>query len=80
MLLMRRCSRSCSVSIQVSSEFSNPFFETISYFFSEVKLISNKNIAFVEYEGNSEAAIAMKGMNGFKMSADTELQISYAKI
>jgi len=47
--------------------------------FREVRLIPSKNVAFVEYDDEFQAGIAMSGLNGFKIAPEYPLQISYAK-
>jgi U2 small nuclear ribonucleoprotein B'' len=47
--------------------------------FREVRLIPSKNVAFVEYDDEFQAGIAMSGLNAFKIAPENALQISYAK-
>jgi len=47
--------------------------------FREVRLIPSKNVAFVEYDDEFQAGIAMSGLNLFKIAPEFPLQISYAK-
>ena len=61
--------------------------------FREVRLINTKNVAFVEYDDELQAGIALSGeilklkanlnlpigLNGFQMTPECSLQISYAK-
>jgi len=47
--------------------------------FREVRLIPSKNVAFVEYDDEFQAGIAMSGLNTFKIASEYPLQISYAK-
>lgn len=47
--------------------------------FKEVRLVSEKGVAFIEYYDNEEAAKALIGLNGFKVSPTCQLFITYAK-
>ena len=43
-------------------------------------MISAKQMAFVEFEDDSQASLAKKGLHGFKMTPENALNISYAKL
>ena len=45
----------------------------------EVRLIPGKQIAFVEYTDETQAGVALIGMNGFKLSNDCILKVSFSK-
>ena len=47
--------------------------------FKEVRLISEKGVAFIEYTNSEEAAKALMGLNGFKISHACQFFITYAK-
>jgi len=47
--------------------------------YSEKKVISQKAIAFIEFENDSDASLALKALNGFKYAADQALKVVYAK-
>jgi len=48
--------------------------------FQEVRLVpSKKGIAFVEFSNEMEAGIAMSGLQGFKITPENLMHISYAK-
>ena len=47
---------------------------------SDSKIIPAKAIAFIEFEDDSEASIALKAMNGFKYTPEQALKVSYAKM
>jgi len=47
--------------------------------FREVRLIPSKNVAFVEYDDEFQAGIAMSGLHNFKILPEYPLQVSYAK-
>ena len=46
----------------------------------KVKLIAVKGMAFVEFEDDSQSSLAFKGLHGFKMTAQHNLAISYARL
>jgi len=46
--------------------------------YREVRMIPTKRVAFVEYEDDFKAGLAMSSLNGNKLG-DYQLQISYAK-
>jgi U2 small nuclear ribonucleoprotein B'' len=45
----------------------------------EVRIIPGKLIAFIEYMDETQAGVALIGMNGFKISNDCVLKVSFAK-
>lgn len=47
--------------------------------FKNSKLIQNKNIGLVEFENEAQASIALTALNGFKMTDENILKVSYAK-
>ncbi|ETV93836.1 hypothetical protein H310_12189 [Aphanomyces invadans] len=48
--------------------------------FKEVRLVpGKKGLAFVEFLDEVQASIALQGLNGFKLSAEDRLKISFAK-
>ncbi|CAG8567260.1 8535_t:CDS:2 [Acaulospora morrowiae] len=48
--------------------------------FKEVRLVPGKSdIAFVEYESDNQAAIAKEVLNGFKITHDKEMRVTFAK-
>jgi U2 small nuclear ribonucleoprotein B'' len=48
--------------------------------FKEVRMVpGKKGLAFVEYFDEVQASIALQGLNGFKLSADERLKVSFAK-
>jgi len=47
--------------------------------FNEVRLISGKSVAFIEYDTDAQAGVALVGLNGTKITDNCTLQISYAK-
>jgi len=47
--------------------------------FQEVRLISGRNVAFVEYGEEPQATIALQGLQGFLATPENPLRISYAK-
>ncbi|RHZ12049.1 hypothetical protein DYB37_010485 [Aphanomyces astaci] len=48
--------------------------------FKEVRLVpGKKGLAFVEFLDEVQASIALQGLNGFKLSADERLKVSFAK-
>lgn len=46
--------------------------------FQEVRLISGRNVAFVEYGEEPQATIALQGLQGFLATPENPLRISYA--
>lgn len=46
--------------------------------FKEVRTFPVKLYAFVEYENEFQAGVALLGLNGYKVSEDCELQISFS--
>ena len=52
----------------------------INFLFRELRLISNKNVAFVEYGDEFQSTVALNALNGQKVqNYDYVLKISYAK-
>lgn len=48
--------------------------------FKEVRMVTGRpDIAFVEYENDMGASVAMQGLQGFQLSADKAMKISFAK-
>ncbi|KAL6968536.1 hypothetical protein U1Q18_034339 [Sarracenia purpurea var. burkii] len=48
--------------------------------FKEVRMVEAKpGIAFVEYENEMQSTVAMQGLQGFKMSPENPMLITYAK-
>ncbi|CEL93014.1 unnamed protein product [Vitrella brassicaformis CCMP3155] len=47
--------------------------------FVEARLIEGRHVAFVDYEESMQAEVAMHGLNGFKVTPECELKISWAK-
>lgn len=48
--------------------------------FKEVRMVEAKpGIAFLEYENEMQSTIAMHGLQGFKITQDNPLLITYAK-
>jgi len=46
----------------------------------QARLFADKHIAFVEYDTVDQAAVALKGLNGFIMSQNYSLKLSYARV
>lgn len=46
--------------------------------FTEVRYVAPKNCAFVEFEDDLQAGIALNYLNGFKLTADRAMKIRYA--
>jgi U1 small nuclear ribonucleoprotein A len=47
--------------------------------FQEVRLIPGRNVAFVDYENEHQAGMAMQGLAGFAMTPEVKLTLSYAR-
>mmetsp|Transcript_8916 Transcript_8916/g.26771 ORF Transcript_8916/g.26771 Transcript_8916/m.26771 type:complete len:217 (-) Transcript_8916:47-697(-) len=48
--------------------------------FKEVRMVpGNKGMAFVEFSGETEATVALSGLDGFKLTPEVELALSFAK-
>ena len=48
--------------------------------FKEVRMVDARpGIAFVEYENDMQASVAMQGLQGFKITPANAMQITYAK-
>ena len=48
--------------------------------FSEVRMVEARpGIAFVEYEADSQATAAMKGLQDFKITPQNAIRITYAR-
>lgn len=48
--------------------------------YKEVRMIENKpGIAFVEFESDMQATVALNGLNGFKITPSNTMAITYAK-
>lgn len=48
--------------------------------YSDSKIISAKGIAFIEFEDDSQATIALKAQNGFKYSPEQALKVYFVKL
>mmetsp|Transcript_120917 Transcript_120917/g.328123 ORF Transcript_120917/g.328123 Transcript_120917/m.328123 type:complete len:255 (+) Transcript_120917:131-895(+) len=47
--------------------------------FQEVRLIPGRNVAFVDYQNEYQAGMAMQGLQGFAMTPEVKLALSYAR-
>ena len=47
--------------------------------YKEVRLIAPKNVAFVEFEDSVQAGIALQQLNGFKLTPEQPMSVSYAR-
>jgi len=47
--------------------------------FQEVRLIAGRNVAFVDYQNEYQAGMAMQGLQGFAMTPEVKLHLSYAR-
>jgi len=47
--------------------------------FQEVRLIPGRNVAFVDYQNEYQAGMAMQGLQGFAMTPEVKLSLSYAR-
>lgn len=47
--------------------------------YQKLSLVSARGIAFVEYDNDDQATVALKGLGGFQMSPEHSLQVKYAK-
>lgn len=47
--------------------------------FQEVRLIPGRAVAFVDYENEHQAGMAMQGLQGFAMTPEVKLSLSYAR-
>lgn len=48
--------------------------------FAEVRMVPAKpGIAFVEFEGEAQAGVAKAGLDGFKITPENSMSVSYAK-
>jgi len=47
--------------------------------FQEVRLIPGRSVAFVDYENLHQAGMAMQGLQGFAMTPEVRLSLSYAR-
>eukprot|EP01097_Dermamoeba_algensis_P007173 TRINITY_DN4496_c1_g1_i1.p1 TRINITY_DN4496_c1_g1~~TRINITY_DN4496_c1_g1_i1.p1 ORF type:complete len:226 (-),score=52.39 TRINITY_DN4496_c1_g1_i1:250-927(-) len=47
--------------------------------FREVRLVAASRIAFVEFTSEAEAAVALHGLQGFKIAPENPIAVSYAK-
>jgi U2 small nuclear ribonucleoprotein B'' len=47
--------------------------------YKEVRLIAAKNVAFVEFEDSIQAGIALQQLNGFKLTPEQPMSVSYAR-
>jgi len=45
----------------------------------EVRLIPGRNVAFVDYQNEYQAGMATQGLQGFAMTPEVKLQLSYAR-
>jgi hypothetical protein len=64
---------------------SNLNISTLNYIFGKfsglvnINYLSEKKIAFIEYNNEFNAGIALLGLNNYKITKDTYLKISFAK-
>ena len=47
--------------------------------FVEVRLVSGKGVAFIEFNDETNAGVALQGLRGFKLKPTVLMQLSYAK-
>lgn len=47
--------------------------------YKEVRLIAAKNVAFIEFEDPIQAGIALQHLNGFQLTPDHPMSVSYAR-
>lgn len=47
--------------------------------YKEARNIPEKRVAFIEYEEDYQASKALEGLNGYKVTENCQLIISYAK-
>mmetsp|Transcript_14378 Transcript_14378/g.26464 ORF Transcript_14378/g.26464 Transcript_14378/m.26464 type:complete len:289 (+) Transcript_14378:112-978(+) len=47
--------------------------------FQEVRLIPGRNVAFVDYQNEYQAGMALQGLQGFAMTPEVKLALSYAR-
>lgn len=47
--------------------------------FQEVRLIAGRNVAFADYQNEYQAGMAMQGLQGFAMTPEVRLALSYAR-
>jgi len=47
--------------------------------FQEVRLIAGRAVAFVDYQNEYQAGMAMQGLQGFAMTPDVKLNLTYAR-
>jgi len=47
--------------------------------FQEVRLIPGRSVAFVDYENEHQAGMAMQGLQGFAMTPEVKLNLTYAR-
>jgi len=47
--------------------------------FQEVRLIPGRNVAFVDYQNEYQAGMAMQGLQGFAMTPEVKLSLTYAR-
>jgi RNA recognition motif-containing protein len=47
--------------------------------FQECRLIPGRNVAFADYQNEYQAGMAMQGLQGFSMTPEVKLSLSYAK-
>ena len=47
--------------------------------FKEVRFVSGKGVAFIEYDTEASAGIALQGLNNFKLQPTVLMRLSYAK-
>merc|ERR1711865_1180125 len=47
--------------------------------FQEVRLIGGRAVAFVDYQNEYQAGMALQGLQGFAMTPEVKLTLSYAR-
>merc|ERR1712194_572059 len=47
--------------------------------FQEIRLIPGRNVAFADYQNEYQAGMAMQGLQGFSMTPEVKLSLTYAR-
>lgn len=47
--------------------------------FQEVRIIPGRNVAFVDYQNEYQSGMAMQGLQGFAMTPEVKLKLTYAR-
>ena len=63
---------------EVTSEMLEALFKQFPGYI-QVRLLVDKRLAYIEFDNDSQAGVALSGLKGFKLSPTQTLNVTYAK-